>query len=138
MNTPGLTGTDFHRRRDLRTNIILPVQYTIPESDPQLAHSVAIGGGGLQLILPMAVSTGAIIDLTIHLPGYRKIPCTARVVWTEPRTRLDSIDFKAGMAFQHITEHDLGTLRTFIQEQQNPLNVPDRDHHCEPKEQSFE
>jgi len=131
MIPSGLTMTDFHRRRNPRTNIILPVQYTIPESGSLLAHSVAIGGGGLQLILPMAVATGAVIGLTIHLPGYREIPCRARVVWTEQLTRQNRNDFKAGVEFQQISEHDLQVLRTFIQDQQNMYDVLDKEHRDE-------
>ena len=71
------------------------------------------------LYLPMPVATGTVMKLNIYLPDQVKIPCTARVVWTELLTGLEKNDFKTGVEFQQISERDLGVLRSFIKEHQN-------------------
>jgi len=39
-------------------------------------------------------------------------------------TGLEVNDFKTGVAFDQISEDDLGILRSFIKEQQNPIQMP--------------
>lgn len=121
-----LATSQFNRRRDPRIQLNLPVEYTMMvDVAPSLpTRSGTIGGGGLMLYLPMPVSIGTTMKLNIHLPDRVTISCTARVVWTELLTGLEVNDFKAGVAFDQISEDDLGTLRNFIKEQQNPIQMP--------------
>lgn len=122
----GLAITHFHRRRYPRIDMILPVEYTLDESPASIfAQSRAIGGGGLMLLLPVAVETGSVMRLNIHFPGHVNIYCAARVVWTELLTGLECSEFKTGVKFEEISEHDLKVLRNFIKEQQNPFDLPD-------------
>jgi len=76
------------------------------------------------LYLPMKVAIGTVMELKIHLPGTLKIPCMARVVWTELLTGLEGNDFKTGVEFVQISEQELEVLRNFIKEQQNPIDLP--------------
>jgi PilZ domain len=121
-----LATTQFNRRRDPRINLNLPVEYTMMvDVAPTLpTRSGTIGCGGLMLYLPMPVSVGATMKLKVHLPDRVTVSCTARVVWTELLTGLEVNDFKTGVAFDQISEDDLGILRTFIKEQQNPIQMP--------------
>ena len=117
----GFGVTHINRRRYPRIHLDLPVEYTMHiDVAPSLStRSGTIGGGGLMLYLPMPVATGTVMKLNIYLPDQVKIPCTARVVWTELLTGLEKNDFKAGVEFQQISENDLGVLRNFIKEHQN-------------------
>jgi len=76
------------------------------------------------MYLPMPVPIGATMKLKIHLPDRVTIFCSARVVWTELLTGLEVNDFKAGVAFDQISDGDLDILRNFIKEQQNPIQMP--------------
>lgn len=121
----GLGITHFHRRRYPRIDLSLPVEYTTKEAPAyRLTRSGTIGGGGLMLYLPVNVAIGTVMELKIHLPDTLRIPCTARVVWTELLTGLEGNDFKTGVEFVQISEQELEVLRNFIKEQQNPIDLP--------------
>jgi c-di-GMP-binding flagellar brake protein YcgR len=121
----GLTFTHFYRRRYPRIDLSLPVEYTMKEAPARcLAKSGTIGGGGLMLYLPVAVAVGTVMELKIHLLDHVTVSGTARVVWTELLTGLERDEFKTGVEFKEILEHDLELLRNFIKEQQNPFDTP--------------
>lgn len=121
----GLTIIHFQRRKYPRINIRLAIEYTILDSpDQSMTKSATIGGGGLMLYLPTAVPIGSVLELVILLPDHMKIPCTVRVVWTELLTGLEKDDFKTGVAFEQVTEHELEMFRKFIKEHQNPYDIP--------------
>lgn len=114
-----------NRRKYARLDLALSVSYTIqdphgPNHDPRDALSSDISMGGIRLMTPSALETGALLDLNITLEGHEDEPilATGEVVW---QRKLANTSFETGVILKNMPEADRSRFMQFVFDQMSKI-----------------
>lgn len=117
MDTP----QGAERRKFARLDLALTVSYAVIDpagqpADPREALSTDISAGGLRLMTPSPLETGATLDLNIFLAEDEENPVRAKgeVVW---QSKISNTSFETGVLIKDMPDDDKKRFMSFVFDQ---------------------
>lgn len=118
-----------NRRKFARLDLALTVSYSRedaagkPEQDPREALSSDISQGGLRLMTPTQLETGAELDLQISLEGAENNPIHAKgeVVW---QNKISNHSYETGVTIRSMPDKDRSRFMQFVFDQMSKIVTP--------------
>lgn len=109
------------RRKFARLDLALTVSYAVADPhgktvNPREALSTDISAGGLRLMTPAPLETGATLELNIFLSEDEENPirATGEVVW---QTKLSNTSYETGVVIREMPEEDKKRFMSFVFDQ---------------------
>ena len=109
---------NFERRKHLRFNIDLPIEYSLlPSPVSQPGRTLNASEGGLLVYLSEKVEISQLLQLKLFFPSGSElngVELIAEVVWIDIHLGKDWGDYRCGLRFVDISPEGLNKLKRFL------------------------
>lgn len=110
-----MSKTVEEKRKYLRLNNALEIEYTMPNSDKKYSATTKdISAVGLRISTPQKLEEGSIIEVTLKLPNTQSaVHVSGHVAWSKKPTPEDKL-FESGVEFSKIEEDNKNTFLKYL------------------------